>query len=514
MKILKFDKFFEETELNLDELGKLVGGQKRGDVLINKIKNREELTTNNNQKVTVDKMKSGANWVEPEIVVNDITTDDEYDLEKAKSYFKKNTRYIPVFMDEDGEEFKLNQLKKTKDFGSSGAGVMVRSFESIQCLFFGIKQALPEKTLTARNMKEFFNLYINAPQRIVFTPEKVEVNEELLSHFLNDPNWVNTFCKIPNKIWKDRYLDMNELYEIYHASYIGSNSPYSHIDAKYKQLSKQGGWNDINISKYCPADIYLVSRLNRDSINKQIDECIDINSLTILMNNLFDEKLLVGVSLKKISENFKVITNSEVDKNLPDFFIKSFHIGSDMKGIGSKISTTSIWKHRNDKDVDIKDRKINFDSSNTNSNVNVDGEIEGSASRHGKISFNAIKRFIDDKIKAGYKIQNLQHHSELKTLTIKQLIEYAENIINKCRNYENSLGNQIVEIKTIQRGTDISKSENRLISRIQSMQIVLAILQLHSISHKESNNLITKIMRYALSIETDKFRTPRYLRIL
>ncbi len=513
MKLLKFSKFFEEAELNLDELGKLVQGQKRGDVLINKIKNKEDLTTNNNQKVKVDKMKSGATWVEPEQAIDNITTDDEYDLEKGKSYFKSNSRYIPVFMDEDGDEFKLNQLKKTKDFGSSGAGVRVRSFETIQCLFFGIKQAYPDKTLTSRNMREFFNNYIKS-QRIVFTPEKVEINQELLADFLQDPNWVNTFCKIPNRIWKDRYLNLNELYEIYHASYVGNNSPYVHIEAKYKQLAKQGGWSDINISKYCPADLYLVSQINRESINKKIDECLDINGLTILMNNLFDEKLLVGISLKKISQLFKVITNSEADKNPPDFFIKSFHIGSDFKGIGSKINTTSIWKHRNNKDVDVKDRKINFDSSNTNNDVNIDGEIEGSTSRHGKVSFNAIKRYIDDRIKAGFKIQNLQFHSELKQLTVEELKNYTMQLIKKCRKYENIIGGNIVQIKPIERGTDISRSENRLISRIQSMQIVLAILQLHNISHKESNTLITKIMRYALSIETDKFKTPRYLRIL
>jgi hypothetical protein len=203
-----------------------------------------------------------------------------------------------------------------------------------------------------------------------------------------------------------------------------------------------------------------------------------------------------------------------VDKNPPDFFIKSFHVGSDLKGIGSKISTTSIWKHRNNKDVDIKDRKINFDSSNTGNNVNVDGEVEGSTSRHGKISFNAIKRFIDQKISSGYKIQNLQSYNELKQLSIDQLKSYTMELITQCKKYRDSIGGQLVIVEPIKRGTDISKSENRLISRIQSMQIILAILQLHNVSHKESNSLITKIMRYALSIETDKFKTPRYLRII
>lgn len=513
MELLRFKKFLEETELDLAELGKLINGQKRGDVLITKVKNKEELTTTSNQKIKVDKMKSDSQWVEPEIAIDKITTDDEYDIDKAKSYFKSGSRYVPVFMSEDGKEFKINQFKKTREFGSSGAGVLVRNFESVQCLFFGIKQAYPEKMLSSRNMKEFFYDYIKM-QNLVFTPEKVQVNEELLNDFLQDPDWVNTFCKIPNRIWKEEYVNTNDLYEIYHASFLGNRSPYVHIENKYKKFAKDGGWSDINISKFCPADMYLVSRNNVEQVNNRIDRCTDIHKLKDEMNSLFDEKLLIAVSLKKIGSRFGVLTNSMVDKNPPDFFIKSFHVGSDLKGIGSKISTTSIWKHRNNKDVDIKDRKINFDSSNTGNDVNVDGEVEGSTSRHGKISFNAIKRFIDQKISAGYKIQNLQSHNQLKQLSIDQLKIYTMELVTQCKKYKDSIGGQIVVVEPIKRGTDISKSENRLISRIQSMQIILAILQLHNVSHKESNSLITKIMRYALSIETDQFKTPRYLRII
>ena len=513
MKLLKFRKFLEEVELNLDELGKLLGDKKRGDILIKKIKNKEELTTNNNKEVKVDKMKSNGNWVEPEIAIDNISTDNEYDLDKGKAYFKSGNRYIPVFMDEDGDEFKLNQFKKTKDFGSGGAGVLTTKFESVQCIFLGIKQSFPDINLNSRNLLKFYKKFIQV-QNLVFVPERIKINEDLIKDFLQDSNWVDTFCRIPNKIWSSNLIDKNQLYLIYHASYVGSDSPYVNIDKKYKQFAKSGGWNEINISKYCPADVYLIAKLHVDEINTKINNCDDINSLTDLINNLFKSKLLIPISLKKVKDSFKIITNSEPDKDSPNFFIRSFHIGSDMKGIGSKISTTSIWKHRNDKDVDIKDRKINFDSSNTSNNINVDGEIEGSSSRHGKISFTSIKRIIDDKIASGYKIQNLQSHSELKKLTIEQLKSQVMTLINNCIVLQKSIGGDLIQVSSIKRGTDISNSENRLISRIQSMQIVLAILQLHLINHKDSNEVITKIMRYALSIETDKFKTPMYLRII
>jgi hypothetical protein len=79
------------------------------------------------------------------------------------------------------------------------------------------------------------------------------------------------------------------------------------------------------------------------------------------------------------------------------------------------------------------------------------------------------------------------------------------------------------------RFSKISGNKNKLISKIQSLQIVLAISQIYKqeeedgrknneddtkIIHLISNGVVTRIMRYALSIQTDKFDTPRYLRVI
>jgi hypothetical protein len=271
----------------------------------------------------------------------------------------------------------------------------------------------------------------------------------------------------------------------------------------------------------------MISVIDKDQIItdinsvKPIDEVTDdgkvikpIDKLNEILNKYFDSKMLVPISLKKVSGNFKIIKNSELGKELPDFFIKSFMVGSDMKGIGSKISTTSIWKHKNDKDVDIKDRNINFDSSDTGKLQNIDGEVEGSSSRHGKVSFKAIKRILDSKIETGSKIQKLQTYQELSLLNIDQLKSLVRSLISTINNLRKQTEGDLVIVKPITRGTDISNSEKKLISRIQSLQVVLSIIQLHNINRKESNDAVTKILRYALSIQTDKFDTPRYLRVV
>jgi superfamily I DNA/RNA helicase len=105
-------------------------------------------------------LKVGDDWKDIESGVEEFTTDGEYDSEKAKKYFKKGQRYRPVFQDDEESEWKLDQLKKTKDFGSSGAGTRVRQFESIQAIFLAIKQAHPEVKLEPENAVYFFKSYI------------------------------------------------------------------------------------------------------------------------------------------------------------------------------------------------------------------------------------------------------------------------------------------------------------------------------------------------------------------
>jgi hypothetical protein len=525
-KIPNYKSFLEEVELNLAELGKVRDNEKRGDVLVRKLKEDPSFTTNNNKNIEVDKMKDEeGNWVEPSDVIDDITTDGEYDPDKAKKYFTKGTRYEPVFKDEDGGEFRLNQFKKTKEFGSAGAGRLVKQFESVQCIFLAIKQVFPERYLGSSNLIRFFNEFVNYPSNLVHLPDVVmkedemrgfKIDENLMNDFLQDPNWLETFFKIPNRLWTKtgNYIDINRVYSIYHVGYSGSDSPYTAIYNKYKELSKIEDFTDINITKYCPADVYMISIIDKDKIITDINSTETINELNAVLNKYFDTKMLVPISLKKISGNFKIITNSELGKELPDFFIKSFMVGSDMRGISSKISTTSIWKHRNDKDVDIKDRNINFDSSDTSKGQNIDGEVEGSSSRHGKVSFKAIKRILDSKIEAGAKIQKLQTYQELSLLNIDQLKSLVRSLISTINTLRKRAEGDLIKVQPITRGSDISSNEKKLISRIQSLQVVLAIIQLHEISHKDSHDAVTKILRYALSIQTDKFDTPRYLRVV
>lgn len=521
MKILNWDGFLEEVQLNLSELGKIDShGDSRGNKLVDKLKNRDKIITNDNREVVVSKMKDNDEWVDPEIGIHNIINDDgKYDLDKAKDYFRPRNTYKKVFKSGYGDELSLNQLKKTIDFGSKGAGRLIRKFESCQSIFIAIKQDNPGYYLTQYNILPLFYKFIGDLDRVnkyLHLPKEIVINDDLVDYFLKNKDWVSTFLRVPNMLFKPnlKLVDANQKYSVYHVGYDGDDSPYLALYKKYRQIAISGGFSDINISKYCPADVFLSAYdLNHEIVN-QIKGVKDIHELTELLDDLFREKKLIPVSLKKIGVNdrFKIIINKEEDRELPDFFIQSFNIGSDMRGIGSKIGTKSIWRYKN-KNVDVKDRLINFDSSDTSKKQNVDGEVEGSYSRHGKISFNSINRMINQSLSLfdSDRIDKLQNYSYLSEMSVDDLEKMVSDLIEKIKNQ--GMPSDFVIIRPV-RGFDISNNKNKLISRIQSLQIILIFSQMYQQNKKETNNLITHIMRYALSIQTDKFDTPRYLRVI
>ena len=101
--------------------------------------------------------------------------------------------------------------------------------------------------------------------------------------------------------------------------------------------------------------------------------------------------------------------------------------------------------------------------------------------------------------------------SDLKKSSVEELELLVKSLINEIKTQNTS---KIVKVKPILRGSDITGNEGKLISRIQSLQIIQALNEIYRHDRRDANEVITKIMRYALSIQTDKFDTPRYLRVI
>lgn len=529
--ILNYDKFLEEVQLTLSELDKNNG--ERGNVLIRKLKEHEPLTTIDNRRLEIDQMKGDNDtWVDVEDAIANITNDDNddiYNSEKSRNYFKSGRYYRPIFKS-GATELPINKILKTQDFGSKGAGRLTKHFETLQTIFLSIRQnARVEIQSDEVNLYELYTAFVrdftengkivDPSQANVFIPDNSKLDDDFIDDFIDNQKWLDTFSKVPNTLWTQRLnlINTNREYLFYHTGYKGNDSPFTAISKKYKQFSRNDDpdldFRNIDFNKYCPADVYIIDKIRCAEIVGRINN-VAINSLvalSTLIDELFDAKLLIPISLKMISgDNFKIITNREPGKELPDFLIRAFMVGDNFKGLGSKISTTSIWKHRNNTNVDRVNRIMAFDTSNSGRKQNLDGEIEGSQSRHGKISFIALERII----RHYYNNAELDYSDDLHIYETEELREMVVILTNELRELKRVHGKLPLEVTEIRRGHNIENNKNKLISRIQSLQIIKSLMYIYSINAEKANIVMTAILRYALSIQSDKFDTPRYLRVI
>jgi hypothetical protein len=549
MKLVKYDKFLETT-LNIPLLKTVRNGKQRGDILVKKLEEpKPRLTLNSGEKVDIDPDSA-------EEVSNAITNvRGEYDdTEGVKKFINDKNRYLDVLKDEKGNDYKLNNFKKDTDFGSSGAGVNTRNYENLQCIYLAHKLVRPDVDLTGENIVRLLEEYNDSGSEIankihLHLPNITKV-DDILFDALNSPDWTTTLVEVTKDLYdfESRSLRLfskrfTGKYHVYHISCKEEASPFNMIRNKFKSILNNLDLESklkIEFSKYCPADVIVCvdgfnfSKLLNDV--KTIDGIKDKDGkiiepgLTDVLNSLYSNRILIPISLKKVGvtvnsiKTYNIIINNEFERPLPEFQIESFVIYEDIeRGIGSKIKLNSSWRDAKDKEIDGEDRTLTIDSANTSNRLNVDGEVEGKFSRHGKISFLYMKYFIDSvkEIIGLDNLQVLQQYSELEKLNEDALIDKIESILIKLKNKSDE-GKLIKITYPKQLGTQVSSGrpiagdnrKNKLISKLQSLQIILAIVEVRLFNIVDADDLMNKIMRYALSIQADVFVTPRYVRVI
>lgn len=560
-KIYSFDKFFEKG-LTLSDLNSPSTDGKRGDTLIRKLANKEKLKLNNGQEVDIEKMKDpdiDGTWEPTDVAIDNMLDDSgKFDIVKATDYLKNTKRsklaransYTKVFKDEDtGEEYTLSDFQKDSDFGSTGAGVRIREHESIQMLFLAKriqqrtnypgpkmtkvmardrktgnlkevkKYEYPEIKEVLRSFVDLTNFNIGRTKLNLATGFKL--TEAVYNHYCDDQSWLSTFSNIPNLIctqkdkWGKPVLSNNIAYTIFHVSYKGVDSTPNII---YNQFRKLSMGQSIEFSKYCPADIYIVDSNSIEKLNSDIKSCKDILELNTYLNDAFNDRQIIPISLKRVGpspNSGRLIVNAEENMDIPSFQVSSFKISKDMnKGIGSKIMTNSEWE--NNGKVINRQRNLTIDSPNTNKNSNIDAEIDGLWARHGKVSFTWIKKFIQesDLYHSIGDMGEIMEWQELAKLDVSEL----RNLIGEIERDIADLKSEInISIDYDLAGREIKGNvERKLISKIQSLQIIraLAMIDKYDNSGKEVNRIVSNMLLYALSIQNPGFSSPKYIRVI
>lgn len=553
MKILNFYKFFEAslTKKDLSKPVNNVPGTYRGDILINKIRSGQLIQLDPTKKpggsVIIDQMLdlSSNKFVDingPENPLSQITDNTgKYDPVKANPYLNKE-----VFKATDGRTFRLTHFFKTSQFGSSGAGSTTNENEIIQMALIAIRLEL-NRDIRKLDVYKYLEEFEEGkfPSNI-HIPTGFKVMNRF--HFTEDPEWMATFKNSINNIVNaipggTNLFNRSIKYDFYQNSDKDQNSIHKVVLNKFKQLAKAENFSQFpsyykkfigtDISKYCPADVWAVTS-NKDDYNEicsSIKNAVDILDLNRILNAEFDKRNLIPISLKKVGvkkKSGKIIINNELGAEIPKFNIRKFHLESDLeKGMSSKIDTDSIWYPKGETKPITRQRNIRIDSSDSSKFQNVDGEIDGVYARHGKISFLMMKHFIEESPYFKYvlsvvKDNPLQTVEELKSKTVNELTEMIEDTKIQISKFKKPSIEVLFDLK----GRDNNLLEKKLISKLQSLQIIraLSIISSYDKSPEKINNklnpnnevdkIITKFLLYALSINTGGFSTPRYARVI
>ena len=542
MKIVKYDKFLE-TALSIPLLKTKTKGTQRGDILVKRLKDKKpELTLNTGIKVDID--PENAKYVSGEIT----NKSGGYDDTKGMDIFLNDkNRYLDVLKDDEGNDYKLNQFKKDTEFGSSGAGINTRNYENLQCIYLAHKLVRPDVPLTDVNIVKLLEDYNDSGSEIakrlhLHLPNIKRIDDFLLDA-LESPDWRATLEDVTQDLYEYKSRNISLFsgsfvgkYHVYHISCTEEKSPFNIIRNKFKSLLKKRLLK-IEFSKYCPADVIVsLDDIDITSIINDVETIDDIKDkkgnvklgLTGVLNDLFSRRLLIPISLKKVGKTvnsvktYSIIVNNELERPLPEFQLESFFIYNDVeRGISSKIKVNSSWRDAKNNEIDGEDRMLTIDSANTSNKLNVDGEVEGKFSRHGKISFTYMKYFIES-LGQDIKLPELNTYKELNELSEEVLISKIQDMFTKIHDLHD-IYTKILNIIYPKKGdTDISTGRpigddnrnNKLISKLQSLQIVLSIMLIRIKSIDNGDELMNKIMRYALSIKADIYETPRYVRII
>lgn len=518
MKVLKFN----EAQLNLKELEKdSKDGFRRGDVLVKKIKNKEELKTNKNG-IKKDIIVQNSDEILPQIT----DSDGNYDVQSSQKYFlKSQNRYKEdAIKGDDDENYKLNDLEKTSDFGSnrgSGLGTIdTRYVESIQCLFFAYRQRV-RKPLTNEDVSKLLNLSDRTFERLKRFVDigDMKIDKSIISKFKH--HWTPTFVKIANVIYQpgtansgfknDLLIDPNRIYKFCQIS--TKDGVVKAIKDKFYEYER------VSISKWNPADVWAIDIYTEDRTISSIKNCKSISELSDLITNLFDQKKLIGISLKKVSEkeNVKLIVNKMT--KIPIYKFESVKVAEDsLSTIGVKITA-----HRFSEEFGPAPEYMTVRSfGGPNKIQNISGEIEGKSARHGKISLTKINQILVE-------ILSKVEGCNIETVTSATSEFYYEDNLSSWTDEELMDEIEAINQKIIRKYGDITSytskkvkmTRSRLISKYQSLFLAWILMENQNIPYNRmysvSDKIVGMMFQYALSINlTGKKsgRTPKYARII
>ncbi len=398
--------------------------QDRGERFLEKIEKQEPFELTDGSSLTIYKDSPGIKF---------LIEKNYKELGSGKKLFKTKIG-----------DLSLSQFIKTQEFGAGGgqgAGTQNTTLqESSQCVFNSMLRSLEKTYLDVEDITEY---NISSSYQYCDTTT----------------SWEDIYEFSQDKVWQQSFLTSSNLLSEYLEEMNYENHRDSlFVDSIYNSYRENGNFQS---DKWNPADIWLVKESVLDTRFSS-----SLNELNQQIENMFDKKELIGVSLKKVGKEAKVEL-----KNKPKESKKKYEY------LGYKSTSKS-------KDISLlyNEGKICFRTFNYA--TNWAGEILGKTANHGKIGFGPINKILR-KYNIGLK-------------TTKEIKQYWEEYEHLAMNDLRVLF--ITKVKILPKENfDIFIQEKNIDWRVSKLLGLLLLERIETQSKEIQNKIITEIINYASS---------------
>ena len=386
--ILKdFSSFLSEKRLTIPELNK---DEERWTMFLTKLKNKSPFILPDEGELII---------TNPDEVIQSITDEEgKLDMDKVNQYLKPRNRYSPVLKTDKGE-FKLNQFHKTVEFGggpgTSLGTINARTYETIQALFFSLRQFLG-RDIEPGDLHLLYkdtNEFVQDDQKEDYESERLVIYDNVKSRknitrkdlkFFEDKGWIYTYIKTANVFYNS--LNKNKNY-VFHHAYSGegiADAVYRAFIKCIRSVNKENSLR-ISMSRWNPSDLWAIEQDMEQDIISVLQEIDDMTQLNTVMDSLFTDNFLVGISLKKIplDKEIQLIINKTLQTNFR-YDYSSTSLGPfDTLTVQIHSKSFSWLGHKREETLDAR-----LYSGKQESNIFL--EVKGSASKYGKASLTYI----------------------------------------------------------------------------------------------------------------------------
>jgi hypothetical protein len=511
-----------EANLNLRELSVGSGEGLRGDTLVRKIRDDEPITMRTKDG------HSDVVVVNKDQVLKAITNrDGTFNAYRAAKYFTipdAHKRYRPdALLGEDGRHYKLNDIEKTAEFGSSGGSGLgsrdTRYVESITCVFLAWRQ-LKRTDLTELDYDDIISLpaesYLDFRDRYTQLDSRLELSQSDISRYWD--KWADSFIHIPNFLYREgivgsgykneHLLDPGKVYRFCQLS--GTGGAVAALRRVFRERHP-----GINFAKWNPSDVFAVERDSEAAVEEQLLKCRTNLGLNEIVDRFFDTRQMVGVSLKKVkgSEDIKIVVNKITRP--PKYKLSTIRFSRlPLATLGLEVLAERISREfGHGKEVMV------VRSRDSSKMINISAEVRGKTAKHGNMSLTQINRILDsyglEKV-PGVGSRTEQHYADsIEDWSDADLKREIVAINNKLLNHYDT----VVE----PRGTVTEVDRMRLISKYQSLFLAWVLMEAQDyLSDRDGYTLADRVVEdmfhFALSINItpgkESGRTPRYARIV